>query len=100
MSDEEPIQVPIVFIGADEIPVHYANQFVVQHEQNEFFLTVGTVTPPILLGSEEERLRQASQLSYIPIRVVARIAMTRDRLTELIGVLQANLKTFDERGDN
>ena len=95
-EEPESIAVPIVYVGADEVPVHYANSFIVQHQQNEFFLSIGTLTPPILIGSPDEVREQAKQISYVPVRVQARIAMTRDRLVELIGLLTENLATFDK----
>ena len=98
MTDEvENLAVPIVYIGSDEVPTHYANNFIVQHQQNEFFLTIGTLTPPILVGSPDEVREQAKQISYVPVRVQARIAMTRDRVAELIKVLTDNLATFDKK---
>ena len=93
----EPIKVPVVFIGAEDTPVHYANQFVVAHQQDEFILTVGQVTPPLLLGTEAEQREQAQQLSFVPVKTVARFAFTRSRLVELISILQENLKRFDEK---
>jgi hypothetical protein len=93
----EPIRVPVVFIGAEDTPVQYANQFVVSHQQDEFILTVGQVTPPLLLGTEAEQREQAQQLAYVPVKTVARLAFTRARLVELMSVLQENLKRFDEK---
>jgi len=90
-------EIPIVISGAEDVSIHFANQFVIQHQQNEFILTVGQMSPPILLGSEEERREQAKQISFVPVKVIARIAMTRERLVELISVLQQNLAVFDQK---
>lgn len=102
MATQEPdqeagIPVPIVYVGAEDVPVLLANQFVIQHEQNEFVLTLGQVTPPILLGTLEERREQAQKLAYVPVKVVARVAFTRERLVELIEVLQEHLRKYDTR---
>ncbi len=91
MNKDSLIRVPITYIGLDDMPVLFANNFVVQHEQTEFILTAGQLVPPVLLGTTEERLEQAKQLGYVGVRVVARLALTRDRVTELIQVLQDNL---------
>ncbi len=95
MSDEDTVEIPIVFVGTEDVPVVLANQFVVQHQRNEFILTLGQVTPPILLGSDEERFEQAKKVAYIPVKVVARVSFTRDRLVELIGALKKHLEKYD-----
>ena len=97
MAEEPTITLPIVYIGLEDVPVLFGNNFVIQHEQDEFILTVGQLTPPIVLGTQEERIEQAKKLSYISVKVVARIGFTRQRLVELIQILEENLKTYDER---
>jgi len=96
-AKKDDIQIPIAFIGADEVPIHYANQFVIQHQANEFILTIGQITPPILLGTGDELRSQAESLSYVPVHVVSRIAMTRQRLVELMDALKTNLEAFDSK---
>jgi hypothetical protein len=43
MATEEPegVQLPSVWVGADETPIAFANQFVCQFQPNEFVLTIG-----------------------------------------------------------
>lgn len=96
-DNEDTLRVPLVYVGGEDMPVLLANNFVIQHEQNEFVLTIGQLIPPILLGSREERLEQAKRLSYVPVKIVAKIGLTRQRLVELISVLQTNLATYDEK---
>jgi len=94
---QEQVGVPIAFLGIEDVPVLYANHFIIQHNQNEFILSVGQLSPPILLGTPEEQAEQARQLSYVPVKIVARLAMTRQRLSELIGILQTNHATYDSK---
>ena len=95
-SKEEEIRIPTVFIGVEDVPIQLANQFVIQHQQEEFVLTIAQVVPPILLGTTEEKIEQAKQTAYVPIKVIGRYAMTRPRVEELIKVLQDNLDNFDK----
>ena len=95
MTEAEFIPVPLVYVGIDDVPILYANQFIIQHQQDEFIISIGQVSPPVLLGDEAEQREQAERLSYVPVKVVARLALTRQRLTELIAVLQSNLESFD-----
>lgn len=99
-EEKEVIQIPIVFLGMEDVPILYVNQFVVQHQQAEFILTLGQVTPPLLQGTEEEQREQARQLSHIPVKVVARLGMTRERVEELIIALQTNVEAYDKRVRN
>jgi len=95
-SEGETFEVPLVFVGAEDVPVLLGNNFIIQHQQDEFILSVGQFTPPILVGTLEERERVAKEITHLPVKIVARVAMTRQRLVELIEILQTNLKTFDE----
>jgi hypothetical protein len=82
----------------DELPTHFANQFGVLHDpaSDEFFLSFGTVVPPALYGDETD-LQTVSELQKtgtIPVRPVARIGMSPQRLLELIKTLQTNYRNY------
>jgi hypothetical protein len=92
--------VPVVWLGFEEANVSTCNQYLGQFAgRDEFILTFGEITPPPLLGTPEERLEQAKQLSYVPVRVIARLGMTRYRVEELIKVLQETLSNYDQADD-
>jgi hypothetical protein len=93
---EERKAVPIIWEIEDE-DVAFANQFAVQHQPGEFVLTVGQLVPPLILGDEDDRREQLKRLSYVPVRVVGRFGLTRQRLTELIALLQENLENHDRQ---
>ncbi len=94
----ERIEVPIVWVGTDEVPVVLANNFFIQFvapDQDEFVLTVGTIVPPALLGTPEQMAEQARQVSFVPVRAVARLGLTRQRVVELSQVLQTILDQYN-----
>jgi hypothetical protein len=94
------IRVPVIWVGADELPVLLANQFVAQVEHGEIFLTVGQLTPPAIMGAtEEERRQQVENLSYVAVKPVARLAMTPSRLRELISVLDITLRNHEAQSE-
>lgn len=100
IADETPeIKAPPVVweYEEDATPVLAANQFLLQHQKNEFFLTIGSLVLPPVLGTEEERARAVQRIPYIPIRVLGRYSFNRDRMLELINVLQTNLAHHDQR---
>ena len=97
--DEEGqgIQIPMAWVGVEEVPIFFANQAVCQFQQNEFILTFGQMSPPAILGAtEEERVEQAAQIPYVPIKPLARLGLTEGRLRELIAVLEANLRNYEQ----
>ena len=88
--------VPIVWENLDGVPVLLGNQFIVQHFQDEFILTVGQMVPPALLGDEEQREAQLRELEQVTVRPLARIAFTRARLIELVQALEAHRWKYDQ----
>lgn len=64
-------------------------------------LTFGQAMQPILLGSPEVVARKIAELHSIPVKPVARVAMSRERAEELMQVLAKTLAQYDaaiERG--
>jgi hypothetical protein len=100
------IQIALSWVGYDEVPVIYANQFLLQYQpENSFVMGVGQSTPPAMLGSPEELAEQARQIEFVPVRTLTRLALTEEKMKELVAVLQASLakaelvrKVIDPRG--
>lgn len=86
----EDITLPLFFIGAEDVPIALSNLQVVQHVQQEFIITFGQFSPPIVLGTPEEQLEQARNKPYLPVKTVARVAMSPERLRDFIKALQQN----------
>ena len=93
----DSVQVPVVWVGGDELQVIKVNQFIVQVDSaGDVFLTCGTVTPPVLLGDNHDDLRKLAEgISYVPIRTVSKFALSARHLRELIGVLQTGVEMFE-----
>jgi hypothetical protein len=89
-------RVPLAWVGADDLPIQFANQFVAQHLDDQFLITIGQVFPPPVLGTPEERAAQVAQLSFIPIRPLGRFSMDEKRVRELVEVLMSNLEMHEE----
>ncbi len=105
-EDVHYFDVPLAWIGAEDLPVLFVNQIVgqVDPQDDAFYLTLGQTVPPALIGTPEQRRAQAEELAYLPVKPVARISLTRKKLEELVAVLQTNLDQHDEirrmRGGN
>ena len=89
---EKLVALPGKLVGAGEVPVEFVNNVVIQNLGNdEFVLTFGHATLPILVGSTEEIQKQALEIGFAPIKPVCRLAMNRKRVEELIEICQRNL---------
>lgn len=95
-EESDRIAVPLAWVEADE-PVAFANQFLFQQVmENDFVLSVGQAFPPPLLGTPEEQRDQARQLPFVPVRTLGRFSLTRERVVELVNVLQGVLARSDQ----
>jgi hypothetical protein len=65
----ERIDVPISWVGYDEAPIVYANQFLLQTQpEGGFVMGIGQATPPALIGSPEEIAGQVSNIEFVAVR--------------------------------
>jgi len=88
---EEEKWVRIRIEGYEDIPIFHVNHIFVTHTTDEFFVTFAQIHPPYLLELTKE---EVEELSYIPAKVVARIALTPTKMKELIDTLDKNYKKF------
>lgn len=101
-TEQERIALRLTFVDPEELPLIYVNQLAIQHQEEEFILVAGVFTPPLLLGSREEKIEQARQLTEARVRVLTRLVMNRETAGRLVKALQENIASYDEevnRGD-
>ena len=58
-------------------------------------LTVGLVSPPVLMGSDDEQMEQLRDLTYITVRALGRFALTPERARRLAELLNESLARYD-----
>jgi hypothetical protein len=93
----DEVQVSLAWEAPDDLATPFVNQFLIQHQKGEFVLTFGVLVPPPITAVDlEERRKALASMPYIPIKIVGRYGFTRQRLVELIDVLQTNLQKHDE----
>ncbi len=94
---DEPVSVRMAWIGTEELPVLFANQFLFQvGPPGEVFITVGQVVPPAVIGSPQEQQQQLQALPFVPVKPVVRLGMSRARLRELITSLGQLAEVYDQ----
>lgn len=90
------IQIPTSWVGAEDVPVQFANAFGGVVGPNEIFVLIGSYVPPPVAGqTQEERDASIRSIAYIPVKPIARIGMTPARLDELITALQETRKNYE-----
>ena len=89
---------PVVWVGVDDLPIIFTNQTLGQvGQQTEVILTFGQLAPPAILAqTQEEREKQVRSLTHVPIKPVARLALTRTGLEQLMDVLQQTIANYDK----
>ena len=84
----EPITLPAVWVGLDELPVQAANNLAAQvAAPGEIILSFGHVTPPLFSGTPEEQQAQARSLRFVQVQSLARFSVTPAKVEEMIGAL-------------
>jgi hypothetical protein len=103
-TSREPFELKADWSDADSVSTQPANQFAVtiggrsEHGTPDgIYLTVGHITPPVLIGDPEAQMAQIKELGgKRKVAVYGHYLMTRERLDELISVLQMVAKRYDE----
>lgn len=99
MAEEmrQEVTLPIVWSGTEDVPIVFVNQVLGQvGRQGEVVLAFGQLTPPALLGTPEQQREQAREISFLPVKPVARLAFTRVGLDDLIGVLEQTRDNYQK----
>lgn len=82
-----------------DVPLSFANQFVLQNNEHEVYLTIGQLAPPLLVGTPEELRAQAEDLQFVPAHCIARLIMTLEQTKQLHGALTQHLDLIEKQRD-
>jgi len=93
---EREIEIPFLFIGTEDVPILFSNLQIVQHEEQEFVITFGQYTAP-LLNPDADAEEMARRAPHVAVRAVARVGMTASRFERFVGALQTNLETWKRK---
>lgn len=83
----KPRATRIVYVDPDRVPISYANNFYVNHNEHEFVITMAAVAPPPILHMTPEELES---LDHVDATVTARIAMSPGRFKEFMSAVAEN----------
>lgn len=87
----EKVKIRLMWSRDDHPVVLTANQFAVQFDGEQFYLTVGQVPPPLAIGSPEAVIKE---LANTPVQItkLAQFSLTPGQLAALINLLQQSYK--------
>lgn len=88
--------IEIEWLRPEQLQTVYANNLIVQHTPSEFILSFFMVEPPLLTGTQEEKMRQLADIDAIPAYCVAKIVVAPDRLDVFVKALAENLQTYHD----
>ena len=92
----EDMQIPVFWDAVEDVPLVLVNQVLGQvGQQDEVILTFGQVNPPLLMGTREQQAQQASEIPFVAVKPVARLALTKAGLDDLVRVLQDTQRNYE-----
>lgn len=89
-EDFQPEPAP-AWIGAEDLPVEFANTFFGTVGPNAVFVNIGSMVPPVI--ENEEAL---ANMRFVPVKPIARIAMAPAGLDDLIRTLENTRSNYEE----
>jgi hypothetical protein len=96
MFDGNDLKLPLALTDFNESPIMFANHFLVEWQPDEFVLAISQLdAAPIVGDTLEERRANARAMGELPVHTLSRVAFTRRRLIELVGLLQDRLREHD-----
>ena len=88
-------EVPLVWVGLDEIPVRTVTNAISQGAEDGLFtISFGYTNAPALIGSKSEIRKQLEGITSVSVSPVVRIALTESQLAKTIKTLQTTLKRY------
>lgn len=95
--NDEIVTLEITFEGAEDVPILYASNVFVRHENDVFLLTFAQAHGPYLIDITKEELES---MKTIPAKIVARLAIPPSRMKEIVNVLSGNYEAYEKRIKN
>ncbi len=91
-EEHQERDIPLVWVGLDELPVTFTNRFLIQHWEDVFVISAGQLIPPPVTGTPQEQADEIDQIDYIAVNPSVRLGLTRGKVEELIVHLEAALE--------
>ncbi len=90
-ENPQPNEPEAAWVGAEDLPVQFANTFSGVVGANAVFLDIGSTVPPVIESEE-----QLANLRFVPVKPIARIALAPGGLDDLIDTLENTRRNYEE----
>jgi hypothetical protein len=79
-----------------DIPLFYANHFLVQASPHETFLSFYQIVPPDFPGTAEEERKKLEELGTIKAKCILRIAVAREFFEQMAGAMMSHVAKMEK----
>jgi len=93
----EPRAVPIAWDVPSNVPAVRVNNFVIQHTDDDFVISVFEIPTPIVFGNSEERAAKVLEMGAITALCRGRFVLGPGRMSELIELLTRNFEEWQKQ---
>lgn len=99
MSENSSIKrLSINWVYPPDITTRFANNFVVQNDSEQFFLSFFDIWMPMIIGeTDEEKQSHLNAMEKVDAKCVARIVMSPEKMRELVEVMILNLQNYEQK---
>ncbi|MBN2048494.1 MAG: DUF3467 domain-containing protein [Anaerolineaceae bacterium] len=98
--ENRPKNIPlkIVRTNPNHLDYVFANDVIVNHDENHFYIQFGQISPPQIIDQND--LENFDILRQIEVPTVSRIVITKDFMRALVRVLNENIQKGQSAPDN
>ena len=93
MDNRQPIRFKIVRTNPENLKYEFANDIIVTHDRENFYVQFGQIAPPQISGRED--LENVTLLGSIESPAVSRLVIDKSYVPILIRALQENLAKYN-----
>jgi len=88
-DDLQPTEPEAAWVGAEDLPVEFANTFSGTVGPNAVFVNIGSMVPPVIESDED-----LANLRFVPVKPIARLALAPGGLDDLIRTLENTRRLY------
>lgn len=91
MPEVQPNEPEAAWIGAEDLPVEFANAFSGTVGPNAVFVNIGSMVPPVIETDED-----LANVRFVPVKPIARLALAPGGLDDMIRTLENTRSLYQE----
>lgn len=80
-------KLPVSWDVPQDLLIPSATNIIVQRDGQDFIVNIFELRPPLLLGTDEEKLAQLQKMDAVHAKCIARFLVAADRMPEFIKAL-------------